>query len=132
MSDCGPGVWLDAASGHIVWQSTGTDRSLATVSVVDDILYVTDYSGYIHCLDAQTGQHHWKQSTESALWSSTLVADGKILVGTEKRDFWITQAGKKKRVLNTIRFPDKIYNTPVVANGVMYIATERYLYAVGD
>ena len=129
---CGALTCIDATSGHIVWQSSGIDRSLATVSVAGNLLYVTDYSGYIHCLDAQTGQHHWKQSTESPLWSSTLVADDKVFVGTEKRDFWIMQAGKKKRVLNKIRFPDKIYNTPVIANGVMYIATERYLYAVGD
>ena len=130
----GPGALtcINAQSGHILWQSTEIDRSLATVSVADDLLYVTDYSGNIHCLDAQTGQHHWKQSTESPLWSSTLVADGKIFVGTERRDLWIMQEGKQKKVLNKIRFPDKICNTPVVANGVMYIATERYLYAIGD
>ena len=130
----GPGALtcINAENGHVVWQSTEIDRSMATVSVVDDLVYVTDYSGFIHCLDAQTGQHHWKLATESPLWSSALVADGKLFVGTEKRDFWIMQAGKQKKVLNKIRFPDKICNTPVVANGVMYVATERYLYAIGD
>ncbi len=58
-------------------------------------------------------------------------ADDKLFVGTEKRDFWIVQAGSEKKVLNRIRFPHRIYNTPVVANGVMYVATERYLYAIG-
>lgn len=130
----GPGALtcIDALNGHIVWQSTEIDRSLATISVVDDLLYVTDYSGNIHCLDAQNGQHHWKLNTESPIWSSTLVADDKIFVGTEKRYLWIMQAGKKKIILNKIRFPHKIYNTPIVANGMMYIATERYLYAIGN
>ena len=134
MNGRGPGALtcINAENGHVVWQSTEIDRSLATVSVVDDLVYVTDYSGYIHCLDAQTGRHCWKLATESPLWSSTLVTDGKLFVGTEKRDFWIMQAGKQKKVLNKIRFPDKICNTPVVANGVMYVTTERYLYAIGD
>ena len=87
--------------------------------------------GLILCLDAQTGQHHWKQETKSPLWSSTLVADDKIFVGTEKRDFWIMQAGKRTKILNRIRFPHRIYNTPIIANSVMYIATERYLYSIG-
>ena len=71
-------------------------------------------------------------NTESPIWSSTLVADGKVFVGTEKQDLWIMEAGTQKKVLNTLRFPDTIYNTPIIANGVMYIATERYLYAIGD
>ena len=107
------------------------DRSLAAVYVAKGLVYVTDYSGNIHCIDAQTGQHHWKHRTESPLWSSTLFADDKIFVGTEKRDFWIIQAGKEKKVLNKILFPHKIYNVPIIANSVMYIATERYLYAIG-
>lgn len=129
----GPGALtcIDATNGHVIWQSTEIDRSLAAVSVAKGLVYVTDYSGNIHCIDAQTGQHHWKHRTESPLWSSTLFADDKIFVGTEKRDFWIIQAGKEKNVLNKILFPHKIYNVPIIANSVMYIATERYLYAIG-
>jgi len=129
----GPGALtcIDASNGHMVWQSTEIDRSLATVSVVDGLVYVTDYSGYLHCLDAETGQHHWKLATESPLWSSALAADNKLFLGTEKRDFWIVQASSEKKVLSRIRFPHRIYNTPIIANGVMYVATERYLYAIG-
>lgn len=128
----GPGALtcINATNGHIIWQSTEIDRSLASVSVKDGLVYVTDYSGYIHCLDAQTGQHYRKRGTESPLWSSTLIADDKIFVGTEKRDFWILQADPDMELLSKIRLPHKIYNTPIVANGVMYIATERYLYAI--
>jgi outer membrane protein assembly factor BamB len=129
----GPGAvtCIDSVNGRILWQSTEIDRSLATVSVDSGLVYVTDYSGWIHCLDAQTGQSHWRHGTESPLWSSALVVDGKIWVGTEGRDCWILKAGRHKQILGEIRFPHKICNTPVVANGVMYIATERYLYAIG-
>jgi outer membrane protein assembly factor BamB len=123
---------IDAATGRIVWQSAEIDRSMATVSIADGLFYATDYSGNIHCLDAQTGQHLWKVNTESPIWSSTLAADDKIFVGTEKKELWILEAGRQKKVLNTIRFPDVIYNTPTIANGVMYIATERNLYAIGE
>jgi len=42
----------------------------------------------------------------------------------------VLKAGKEKKVLNKIRLLEKMANTPVVANGVLYIATGRYLYAI--
>jgi outer membrane protein assembly factor BamB len=95
------------------------------------LVYVTDYSGFVHCLDAHTGQSHWKHKTGSPIWSSTLAAQNTLFVGTEDRDFWILQAGDTLKILNKIRFPHKIYNSAVIANDVMYIATERYLYSIG-
>lgn len=129
----GPGALtcINATDGTLLWQSRGIDRSLATVSVMGALVYVTDYSGFVHCLDAHTGQPFWKHETKSPIWSSTLVADNTVFIGTEDRDLWMLQAGAKLKILNKIRFPHKIYNTPIVANGNMYIATERYLYSIG-
>ena len=34
-------------------------RSVGTVVIKDDILYIADFSGLFHCLDAKTGRAHW-------------------------------------------------------------------------
>jgi outer membrane protein assembly factor BamB len=113
-----------------LWTCKLVDRSLSTVSIADGLVYIADYSGNLHCLDADTGERYWVHETNSPIWSSTLVADGKIYLGTENRDLWVLKTGKEKKILAQIRLREKMYNTPVVANGVLYVATQQYLYAI--
>ena len=122
-------VCMDAASGKKIWVSKLVERSLATASIVDDLVYVADLAGRLHCLDAKTGMRYWGHNTRIESWSSTLVADGKIYLPTEK-DMWVFSAGRDKKLLAKIRLPNKMYNSPVVADGVLYLATQRYLFAV--
>lgn len=120
----------DITDSGVIWTCKDVNRSLSTPSIYAGLVYVLDYSGNLHCLDADTGRRYWVHETGSPVWSSTLVADGKVYFGNEHRDFWILKAGREKEVLAKIRLPHKMYNTPVVANRSMYLATERYLYAV--
>ena len=81
-------------------------------------------------MDAETGALVWKQSLGSRVWGSTLCADGKVYVGTQGRKLWVMRAGREKEVLATIPLHAAMYTTPVAADGVLYIATDKYLYAV--
>jgi len=124
---------VDAATGKKVWESRYVERSLSTCSISDGLGYIADYTGNLHCFDPDTGKRHWVLKTRSHLWSSTFAADGKVYLGTENKDLWVLKAGKEKKVLGKIRLPDRMSNTPITADGVLYVATGRYLYAVtGD
>jgi len=121
---------IDAAKGTVLWQTKDVNRSLATVSIVDDLLYVADFSGRVFCFDAMTGKQYWKYETTEPMWSSTFVVDGRVYVGTDERHLWVFKAGKELKVLGKTRLRAKMATTPVVANGVMYVASDRYLYAL--
>ena len=45
-------------NGEIDWEEE-MHRSCGTVAIKDDILYISDFSGLFHCLDAKTGKVHW-------------------------------------------------------------------------
>ncbi|HEY2147481.1 MAG TPA: PQQ-binding-like beta-propeller repeat protein, partial [Pirellulales bacterium] len=120
----------DISQNGKIWEYRDIDRSLATVSVADGLLYVTDYGGTVHCLDAATGKPVWKHATEAFMWGSTFVADGKVYFGDETGMLWILAAGREKRVINKIKFDSTIRQTPVYANGVLYVCTEQRLYAI--
>jgi outer membrane protein assembly factor BamB len=112
-----------------VWSYDKIDRSLSTVSIADGLLYVAETFGRLHCLDADTGVCYWVHDTKSEIWGSTLVADGKVYLGT-KKSLWVFAAGKTDRVLGEVRVGMPVYCTPVAAHGVLYVATHKYLWAV--
>jgi len=120
---------LNAATGGEIWSSRLVDRSTCTPALADGLLYVADYTGKLHCFDADTGQRHWVHDMGSGTWSSSpLVADGKVYVATENLTLWILRAGKQKEVLSRNPLP-AITLTPVAHDGILYLATQRTLTA---
>jgi outer membrane protein assembly factor BamB len=123
----------DISTSGKIWSNDKIGRSISTASVSDGLVYIADFSGFVWCLDADTGKPYWSHDTESHIWGSTLVGDGKVYVGNENGTLTILAAGKEKKPIAAIDFKGPIYSTPVTSDGVMYIATESNLYAVqGD
>jgi outer membrane protein assembly factor BamB len=129
---------IDASGTGKVWDFDGIKRSISTVSIdpTTGLLFTADYSGYLYCLDADTGKLHWRYDMLAHIWGSTLVADGKVYLGDEDGDFVILPARKdfdpdQDQPILEVMFPSSIYSSPVIANGVLYVATHTHLYAIG-
>jgi outer membrane protein assembly factor BamB len=104
-------------------------RTLSTAAVHDGLVYIAELAGYLHCLDAKTGEQYWTHYCRSPIWSSPYWVDGKVYVGTDGGEVYIFQHGKQKKLINTLDMDGKVKSTPVVANGVLYIQTNK-LYAI--
>ncbi|MBI3191222.1 MAG: PQQ-binding-like beta-propeller repeat protein, partial [Pedosphaera parvula] len=117
-----------------LWEFKGIHRSISTVSIDPQtgLLFVADFSGFIHCLDAETGKLYWTHDMKAHMWGSTMVADGKLYAGDEDGDFVVMEAGKAKKLLSETNLGSPVYSTPVVANGVIYVASNTHLYAFYD
>ena len=101
-------------------------------SIVDDILYTCDYAGRVYCVDALTGKEYWQFDTKGHIWSSPLVADGKLYIGNEDGFMTILPATKEydKKNLVEVDMVSPIYSSAIAANGVLYVATHTHLFAV--
>lgn len=118
-------------TGKALWTFKNIGRSVGTPSIQDGLIYISEYDGDIHCLDAKTGRQLWVHETKTRIWSSTLVADGKVYCGTEDGEIVVLKAGREKQLVGTIDFHSPVYSTPVVANGTLFIATVTHLFAIG-
>ena len=105
-------------------------RTCGTVVIKDDILYLADFSGLFHCVDAKTGVPLWTHDMLAASWGSALVADGKVYVGDEDGDITVFKHGKEPEILAELNMGNSVYSTPVVANNVLYIANKTHLFAI--
>ena len=120
----------DITESGRVWHYDKIRRSISTAAIADGLVYVADFSGYLHCLDAKTGQPYWTHDTLAAVWSSPLVADGKVYLGDEDGDVVILQHGKEKKVLAEINMGSAVYATPVPAHGALFLNNRNELYAL--
>ena len=118
----------DITKSGRIWTYDRLDRTMATVSIAGGLLYISDVAGQLHCLDAESGKLHWVYETGAETWGGALLADGKAYLATKKYLHVFAQ-GTKIKLLGKIRLGSAIYSTPVAANGVLYVASQRELWA---
>ena len=113
-----------------IWSYDKIHRSLSTASITPEgLLFIGDFSGFLHCFDAETGQLYWTHDLKAHIWGSTLVADGKVYIGDEDGDLLVFAASKEKKLLSTTNLGAPVYSTPVTANGVLYVSSNTHLFS---
>ncbi len=120
----------DVTATAKLWSYSLTRHVMSTPSVWNGLVFVADCGRKIHCVDAVTGEACWTQDIQGEMWSSTLVADGKVYVGTRRGEFIVLAASREKRVLSSGLLDGPVSGTPVAANGVLYVTTQKKLYAL--
>jgi len=117
-------------------------RSCGTVAIKDDILYIADFSGLFHCLDAKTGKVHWTYDMLSPAWGSPLIVENRVYIGDEDGDIsifplsadpekaMVDDGGEMVPALGVVNMEESVYSTPIVANNVLFITNKSKLYAI--
>jgi hypothetical protein len=90
--------------------------------------------GFFACFDARTGKQVYDQPKVriggSAFTASPWAYDGKIFCLSEDGDTFVVEAGDKFKVLHKNRLDEFTMATPAIANGSLFIRTEKRLYRI--
>ena len=142
---------VDVSDGTTLWTySTGTkswENVSATPAVVDGIVYVGDENGVFHAINAKTGTAIWTKKMngidsdegehwENAIHSSAAVHNGKVYFGvggsdsspTDKKYRFYCLDASDGSIIWSYKFSknnEKVWASPMIANGVVYIPTLR-------
>ena len=119
----------DVTNGALLWSYPVQRHCCSTPSIWNGLAFVADCDRLVHCVDAETGEPYWSHQCDGDMWASTLVADGKVYIGTRRRGFWIFAADKQKQLLCSVKLDSPIVGSAVAANGTLYVATMKKLYA---
>ena len=113
-------------------------RTIGTVAIKDDLLYVADLSGVVHCLDTNPGEDgqpkvHFTFDMLAQSWGSPLITDGRVFLGDEDGDISIFKLGAENvEPIEEINMGTSIYSTPVAANGAIFISSKDKLFAISS
>jgi outer membrane protein assembly factor BamB len=120
----------DITQSGRVWQYDKIRRTISTAAIADGIVYISDFSGYLHALDINTGQPFWTHDTLAAVWASPFLVDGKVYLGDEDGDVVVLQHGKQKKVLAEMNMGSAVYATIVPANGAIILNNRNQLFSL--
>jgi outer membrane protein assembly factor BamB len=115
-----------------IWHYTDIRRSISTAAVKDGLVYMADFSGFLHCIDAKTGKQVWKHDMFAAMWGSPIIIGDKIYLGDEDGDITILQHGRELKVINEVNMGSSVYATAVPANGTLFIMNRNQIYALQE
>ena len=115
----------------IAWEEE-MHRTCGTVVIKDDLLYIADFSGLFHCVDATTGKPYWTHDLLAACWGSAMIVDGKVYVGDEEGKITIFKHSKEYEEPTECQMGNSIYTTPLVANNKLFIANKTHVFAIGS
>lgn len=122
----------DITKSGKVWSYQKIARSISTLAIHDGLVYAADFSGFVYCLDAETGHEYWVHDTKGHIWASPLVADGKVFIGNEDGYMTILAAGRELKVINEVDMKSPIYSSAIAANHTLYVATHTHLFAIAN
>ncbi len=127
--------------GEIDFEET-MHRSCGTVAIKDDVLYISDFSGLFHCLDAKTGKVLWHYDMLAQVWGSPLIADGKVYIGDEDGQVAIFRhsgdpkvamkddGGEMVPYYGEVEMGNSVYSTPIISDNTLFIANRTHLFAI--
>ncbi len=101
-----------------------------TPAVVDGVMYYSDYDGWLHAVDAQTGDLHWQlRLQESTLTASVFVSgdtvytggDGSVMYAVERE----TGEVRWTTTIETTAF-NRIWSSPVVVEDTLIIGSASF------
>jgi outer membrane protein assembly factor BamB len=132
-------AWLKCVAADQTGDTTRTatiwsyplKHSCSTPAVAGPVTFVADTANRtLNCVETTTGKELWTHPVKGGIWSSPLVADGKLYLGTRSGKFYIFAASREKKLLCETAFDDPISASLAVANGVIYVAADKALYAL--
>ena len=120
----------DITTSGRIWHNDKIRRSISTPAVADGLVYISDFSGYLRCLDAKTGQELWQHDMLAAIWGSPFLVDGRVYLGDEDGDVVVMAHGREKKQIAEMNMGSAVYGTVVPANGVLFLNNRSQLFAL--
>jgi outer membrane protein assembly factor BamB len=138
-------VAIDNPNSAVIWHYSQFDqngddeydfeetmhRSCGTVAIKDDILFIADFSGLFHCLDAMTGKVHWTYDLLSAAWGSPLIVENSVYIGDEDGELAVFELKTEPHEpIAEIDMRNSVYSTPIVSHNTLFISNKTHLFAI--
>ena len=87
--------------------------------------------GIVTCLHARSGERVWRERLDGAFYCSPICIGDRLYAVSRSGELFVISTGDTFKLLGRVDLGERSSATPAVANGVLYLRTERHLLSVG-
>lgn len=128
-------VAAGAKAPEQVWESNRLRGGYTTPVCYRGRVYAINSSGVLACVDAADGQRVWEErlkGLKGPFWASPIAGDGKVYVVDDNGVAAVVQVGDQPKVLSVNALGESVVATPAIAEGALFIRTDKHLYSIGE
>ncbi|MCA9136507.1 MAG: PQQ-like beta-propeller repeat protein [Planctomycetales bacterium] len=124
----------DVTDSHVRWTLDRGVPKTPSMLVVGDELYFVDDGGVANCVDALTGQSHWKQRLGGKFSASLFYGAGRIYFQSETGTTTVIRPGKEfiELATNELGDGDRTFASFAVVDNALLLRSETQLYRIEE
>lgn len=131
----------DNPNSAAIWHYTGSNpeefettmhRTCGSVAIKDNLLFVADFSGVFHCIDAKSGEAYWTYDMFAASWASPLIVADRVYITDDEGEVAVFKVAKEMDKISEFNMDSAVFTTPIVANETLFIANRNRIYAIQE
>jgi outer membrane protein assembly factor BamB len=116
-----------------VWVSQKPGPVESSLLTYRGLVYALMDNGALTCLDAKTGEEHYRERlTDAECNSSPVASDGRVYLNDNDGKTYVVQAGKEFRLLATNELGERISASPAISGNDLIYRTDSHLYCIGE
>lgn len=102
--------------------------------VKDDLLYFVKNGGILSCIDLQNGTLVYRIRTKGkgTHYASPIIVNEHLFSFAGDGQISVISLGQQPKIVTMMQMNDRVYATPAVSQGVLYVRTHSKLYAFGQ
>ena len=116
---------------QLLWESSDFLSDVPSPVATDKYLILVTSFGTVVCYDTQTGNKYWEKEFNNNIYSSPVIAEGKVYVLDRTGLMHIFKADKEYVSLGEPALGEKSVCTPAFSNGRIYLRGDKNLYCIG-
>ena len=117
-----------------LWSENKSVPEVPSPLVVGDQVYMIKNGGILTCLDKSSGELAYRRRLQAAgpYYASLVAAGDLIYAASGDGVLSVFRAGEEFELVCSHDFAERIFATPAIVDGALYVRTDQALYAFSD
>lgn len=120
----------DVSNQNVAWKSSKSVPTRSSPLLVDDLIFMSNDSGVLSCVDAKTGEGVWQKRVEGGFTASPILADGRIYFCGEGGEMPVIEPAREFNVLATNKLDDGFMASPAALGKSLFFRSRTHVYRI--